>query len=72
MTISFFQCKTPTTKRINRYTPTSERCWLQSSSVHPHDEDQEVPWLQALGVQNAEASLREKLGKIVSGHISSE
>ena len=27
-------------------TPTWERCWLQSFLVHPHDEDQEVPWLQ--------------------------
>ena len=27
-------------------TPTRERSWLQSSSVHPHDENQEAPWLQ--------------------------
>ena len=27
-------------------TPTWERCWLQSSSVHQHDEDQEAPWSQ--------------------------
>ena len=25
---------------------TREDCWLQSSSVHPHDEDQEDTWLQ--------------------------
>ena len=26
--------------------PTREGCWLQSSSVYPHDEDQEDAWLQ--------------------------
>ena len=26
--------------------PTREGCWLQSSSVHPNDEDQEDAWLQ--------------------------
>ena len=26
--------------------PTREGCWLQSSSVHPHDEDQEDVWSQ--------------------------
>ena len=29
-------------------TPTWEGCWLQISSIHPHDEDQEAPWLQNL------------------------
>ena len=32
-------------------TSTGERCWLQNSSVLPHDEDQEVPWLQNLRVK---------------------
>ena len=27
-------------------TPTWERYWLQSSSIHPYDKDQEAPWLQ--------------------------
>ena len=27
-------------------TPTREGCWLQSSSVHPHNEDQEDAWLE--------------------------
>ena len=27
-------------------TPTWEGCWLQSSSIHPHDEDQEAAWSQ--------------------------
>ena len=27
-------------------TPTWERYWLQSSSVHPNNEDQEAPLLQ--------------------------
>ena len=26
--------------------PTREGCWLQSSSVHPHDEDLEDAWSQ--------------------------
>ena len=26
--------------------PTREGCWLQSSSVHPNDEDQEDAWSQ--------------------------
>ena len=28
------------------YSPTWEGCWLQSSSVHQHDEDHETLWLQ--------------------------
>ena len=28
------------------YSPTWEGCWLQSSSVHQHDEDHEALWLQ--------------------------
>ena len=26
--------------------PTKEGCWLQSSSIHPNDEDQEDVWSQ--------------------------
>ena len=32
-------------------TPTEKICWLQSSSVHPHDEDQEDAWSQNPTVQ---------------------
>ena len=32
-------------------TPIWKDCWLQSSSVHPHDEDQENAWLQNPMVQ---------------------
>ena len=32
-------------------TPTWKNCWLQSSSVHPHDEDQEDAWSQNPMVQ---------------------
>ena len=32
------QCADPSTQLQS---PTREGCWLQSSSVHPHDEDQE-------------------------------
>ena len=28
------------------HSPTREGCWLQSSSVHPNDEDQEDAWSQ--------------------------
>ena len=50
-------------------TPTWEGCWLQSSSVHPYDEDQESPWLQNPLRTNAAASSREdELGQIVSDH----
>ena len=32
-------------------TPIWKDCWLQNSSVHPHDEDQEDAWLQNPMVQ---------------------
>ena len=49
-----FQCTAPNMWLTNlmhgfqyvAYTPTWEGCWLQSSSVHQHDEDHETPWLQ--------------------------
>ena len=28
------------------YSPTWEGCWLQSSSIHLHEEDHEAPWLR--------------------------
>ena len=36
-------CVNPNTRLQS---PTREVCWLQSSSVHPHDEDQEDAWSQ--------------------------
>ena len=41
-------------------TPTWERCWLQSSSVHPDNEDQEAPWLQNPWRKEKTASSRER------------
>ena len=41
-------------------TPTWERCWLQSYSIHPHDEDQETPWLQNPWCINATAFSRKR------------
>ena len=49
-----FQCTAPSTWLTNlmresqytAYSPTWERCWLQSSSVHLHEEDHEAPWLR--------------------------
>ena len=49
-----FQCTASNTWLTNlmrgsqyvAYTSTWERCWLESSPIHPHNEDHEVPWLQ--------------------------
>ena len=48
-----FQCTAPNTWLTNYadsntrlQSPTREGCWLQSSSVHPNDEDQEDAWSQ--------------------------
>ena len=48
-----FQCTAPNTWLTNcadsntqLQSPTREGCWLQSSSVHPNDEDQEDAWSQ--------------------------
>ena len=36
-------CTDPSTRLQS---PTRNGCWLQSSSIHPHDEDQEDSWSQ--------------------------
>ena len=53
MTISSFDARLPSmwlTNCVNPSTrlqsPTRESCWLQSFSVHPHDEDLEDAWSQ--------------------------
>ena len=50
--------------------PTREGCWLQSSSVHPYDEDQEDVWLQNLTVhKRSNFFRRDELGQnFVSDH----
>ena len=50
--------------------PTREGCWLQSSSVYPHDEDQEDAWLQNPTVHKHNNFFRrDELGQnFVSGH----
>ena len=52
-----FWCMTPSTWLTNcadpstrLQSPTREGCWLQSSSVHPNDEDLEDTWSQNLTV----------------------
>ena len=52
------------------YTPTWERCWLQSFSVHPHNEDHEAFLVTKPYDVQMEQLLEEKneLGQIVSGH----
>ena len=50
--------------------PTREVWWLQSSSVHPHDEDQEDDWSQNLMVHiYSNFFRRDELGRnFVSGY----
>ena len=50
--------------------PTREDCWLQSSSVHPNDEDQEDAWSQNPTVHiHSNFFKRDEVGKnFVSGH----
>ena len=57
VTISLFDARLPNTWLTNCANPntrlqssTREGCWLQSSLVHPHDEDQEDAWSQNLTV----------------------
>ena len=42
-------------------TLTFERCWLQSSSVHPHDEEQEAVWLQNPTVYKHNSFFKKKM-----------
>ena len=68
VTISPFKCKAPSTWLINlmhrsqcvAYSPTWKKCWLQSSSVHQHNEDNEIPWLQNPKCTNTVASWRKR------------
>ena len=53
VTISPFDAQLPSTWLTNcadlstrLQSPTREGCWLQSSSIHSHDEDQEDAWSQ--------------------------
>ena len=63
------KCTTPSTWLTNltrgsqytAYSPTWERCWLQSSSVHHHDEDHEAPWLQNPMVYKHSSFLKRKM-----------
>ena len=67
--ISPFQCTAPSTWQINRCVDPStwlthqleKRCWLQSSSVHEHDEDHETPWLQNLTVNKCSSFFKRKM-----------
>ena len=60
-------CADPSTRLQS---PTREDCWLQSSSVHPHNEDQEDAWSQNLTVHiHNNLFRRDELGQnVVSGH----
>ena len=43
------------------YTLTWEGCWLQSSSIHQHDEDHEAPWLQNPTANRRSSFLKRKM-----------
>ena len=60
-------CADPSTRLQS---PTREGCWLQSSSVHPHDEDLEDAWLQNPMVhKHSNFFRRDELGQnFVSGY----
>ena len=60
-------CADPSTRLQS---PTREGCWLQSSLVHPHDEDQENAWSQNLKVHIYRNFFRrdEQGQNFVSGH----
>ena len=42
-------------------TPTWKGCWLQSSSVHPHDEEHKTPWLQNLTAYKRNIFFKRKM-----------
>ena len=50
--------------------PTREGCWLQSSSIHPDDEDQEDAWSQNSTMHiHSNSFRRDELGQnFVSGY----
>ena len=64
-----FQCMTPSTWLTNSmhesqyvaYTSTWEGYWLQSSSVHPHNEDHKTPWIQNPIVYKHNSFLKRKM-----------
>ena len=77
MTISPFDARLPSMWLTNcadpstrLQSPTRESCWLQSSSVHPHNEDQENAWSQNLTVHiHSNFFRRDELGQnFISGH----
>ena len=52
-------------------TPIWKDCWLQSSSIHPHDEDQKDAWSQNLMVQIHSNFSKKEMNYVknfVSGH----
>ena len=77
VTISPFDARLPSTWLTNcadpntrLQSPTREDCWLQSSSIHSHDEDQEDNWSQNSTVHiHSNFFKRDELGqKFFSGH----
>ena len=64
-----FQCMDSDTWLINlmcrsqyvAYTPNWEECWLQSCSVHQHDENHEASWLQNLTTYKRSSFLKGKM-----------
>ena len=70
VTISHFQCTAPSTWLTNcadpntrLQSPTREGCWLQSFSVHQHDEDHKTLWLQNLTAYKCSSFFKRKMNK---------
>ena len=69
-----FRCMTPsmwltncTVPSTRLQSPTRKGCWLQSSSVHPNDEDQEDAWLQNPSMhKHSNFFENDELGQILS------
>ena len=74
VTISHFDARLPSTSLTNYadpstrlQSPTREGCWLQSSLVHPNDEDQEDAWSQKSTVHKHNNFFKnDELGQILS------
>ena len=81
VTIFPFDARLPSTWLINcadpstrLQSPTRDGCWLQSYSIHPHDEYQEDTWSQNPTMhKHSNFFRRDELGQnFVSGHNSLE
>ena len=59
--IHYYQNKQLQVKGISVPNTNLRRCWLQSSSVHPNDEDKKTPWLQNPWCKDTIASTKKMM-----------